>query len=192
MKTRPLFFFRTPNYNKDFKCETYWHELQWRAILRSLKLSPLRSPRNPLSFSLFSQRSEDGFIVCVCVGGGLFIIMTLLFTSTGDQCSPCTPGCQTLQNATGPCVPWQLLWLFNASSRKTYSWMYRHTSSSLYSELSTTAALTTQQLRQSFFDGYGLKMGREFLDVGNKSDRPHRMRPSLIFFTDFLLKGVCM
>ncbi|MED6247929.1 hypothetical protein ATANTOWER_021464 [Ataeniobius toweri] len=65
--------------------------------------------------------------------------------------------------------------------------MYRHTSSSFYSEPSCTAALTTQQLRQSSY-GYGLEERRESLDVGNKSDRSHRRRPNLIFFTDFMLK----
>lgn len=67
-------------------------------LSKTLSSSLACSPHIRLSFSFFSsRRSEDG-------GKPPFISVTALFTSTGDWCSYCTLGCQTEQNATGPCA----------------------------------------------------------------------------------------
>lgn len=80
-----------------------WDILTWNtvwAILRPLKLSPALSLALPIfvclfHFSLADQRTG---------GKPPFISVTALFTSAGDYCSYCTLGCQTVQNATGPCA----------------------------------------------------------------------------------------
>lgn len=137
------------------------------------------SPYPSVLFIIFSQ-------IWRRVGGGgrkpLFIMVTLLFTSAGDWCSQCTPGSQTSQNATGPRVPWQLLSAF-------YCLLPKHPRECTDTPpLVPTPSLHPQQLWLHSSSDRALmemdwKRGEVFLDVGNKSDRPHRMRQSLIFFS---------
>lgn len=84
---------------------------------------------------------------------------------------------------------------FSLPSSWKSSQVHRHTSSSLLRRSTPSLhpqLLTTQKSRWGA-DGKGLG-GREEspLDVGNKSDRAHWIRPRIIFLIDFTLKGVCM
>lgn len=83
---------------------------------------------------------------------------------------------------------------FSLPSYWKYSQVHRHTSSRLLWRSTPSLhpqLLTTQKSRRDA-DGKGWGREKSPLDVGNKSDRAHWIRPGIIFLIDFMLKGVCM
>lgn len=162
-----------------------WDILTWntvRAILRSLKLSLAPSlalsPYSSVFFIFLSQirgRGEAPFHLCDSAFHLHWWLVLLLHTGMPDSaechgpvcpgnrsCFRCHPSPTRFSNTHS------LLWLANPSLRPEL-WPHRSPDRAL-------------------MDGAGER--RESLDVGNKSDRPYWIRPSIIFLIDFTLKGV--
>lgn len=163
--------FPHPIYNKDFKCETYWHEIQWERFyaLNSLALflCLALSSYSSVFFIFLSQiRGRGGsplsslwqrFSPPLMTYRGLVLPSHLGMPDDAECHGPVSPCSHTHISAPLPASAQDS---GHTESQTCHWWIWLETA--------------------------------ESLDVGNKSARTYLIRPGLILINDLRLRSLCL